>query len=266
MLVQHDKRAMKVMQHATATVHGVQQDDLTRAVSGMERVVDSSAKSLERQADGLRAKADREARVAGEERRVKKILSRAQSELNAYAVNLEGMMTAGGDVGSRLSSAELSQFPKEAANLHALLDMSLGKADTLAVQMAKGDEAREHKNQAKGVVAEKAHKKHQAHQSFMEFSHIMPHMAADPLQPAFPPKVGTFPLPASVSLRVLSSVLPCYVARQRSSILCCLLQDVFENLCSSALTFSHRGGCRDHQQSRSKKPARTLSSPRSEPS
>jgi len=53
----------------------------------------------------------------------------SQSELNAYALNLEGMMDAKGGI-------KLSQFPREAANLHALIDESLGSADAVAVQMA----------------------------------------------------------------------------------------------------------------------------------
>ena len=82
--------------------------------------------------DALRRVLDREA-------------SAAQSELQAYSENVEGLVSATQD---RKLRPDLTQFPKEAAELHALLDHSLGEADGAAVKIAKigngiGDAVRE---------------------------------------------------------------------------------------------------------------------------
>jgi hypothetical protein len=61
-------------------------------------------------------------------------LHTAQSELNAYAVNIEGMVDASRN--TKLQQ-DMSEFPKEAAELHALLDHSLGEADMAAVKVAR---------------------------------------------------------------------------------------------------------------------------------
>mmetsp|Transcript_41936 Transcript_41936/g.82009 ORF Transcript_41936/g.82009 Transcript_41936/m.82009 type:complete len:438 (-) Transcript_41936:58-1371(-) len=124
--------------------------DLSSGLSNAGAAFDAHAAWLERSAA-------QSLRQAKEERAVMADLKASQSELNAYAVNLEGMMEAGGDASMR---GKLAQFPKEAANLHALLDETLGKADAVAVQMSEGNDA-------------------------------LPVASSRPLQHAFPPKGWT---------------------------------------------------------------------------
>ena len=68
---------------------------------------------------------------------------------------------------------ELSQFPKEAANLHALIDESLGSADAVAVQMAQRTVPR--------VLPSSAHQQRLAAASQIPLT----------ARPAFPPKGWT---------------------------------------------------------------------------
>lgn len=133
--------------------------DMTSALSGAGDAFDRSASALE-------ASAEERMRLAREERKAKSVLTQAQSELNAYALNLEGMMDAKGGI-------KLSQFPKEAANLHALIDESLGSADAVAVQMAQRTVPR--------VLPSSAHQQRLAAASQIPLT----------ARPAFPPKGWT---------------------------------------------------------------------------
>ncbi len=157
--------------------------DLTQTLSGMGKALDNSAQSLEKAAQDFQRKAAERAKQAREEVAVKQFLTRAQGELNQYAVNLEDMMAAGSDPAKR---GQLLHFPRQvwnrarmiffffttfgfwhaglmccayhhasvyftpilhgcaceqAADLHAMLDESLSKADAVAVKMALGEQA-----------------------------------------------------------------------------------------------------------------------------
>ena len=100
-----------------------------------------SAKTLGAQAHGLEAKAAQFLAAAHQAKAeaanvqaIEMYLHTAQSELNAYGANIEGLVAASKEHRRREAMA---QFPKEAAELHALLDHSLGEADGAAVKIAR---------------------------------------------------------------------------------------------------------------------------------
>ena len=103
---------------------------LSRQASQLEA---SAAQYRESAADLIRRAHESKAEAANVQA-METYLHTAQSELDAYAANVEGLVDA---TNSAKLRADMSQFPKEAAELHALLDHSLGKADGAAVKIAK---------------------------------------------------------------------------------------------------------------------------------
>jgi len=103
---------------------------LTRQASQLEA---SAAKYQESAASMIRRAHERKAEAA-DVQAMETYLHTAQSELDAYAANVEGLVDA---TNSAKLQGDMSQFPREAAELHALLDHSLGKADGAAVKIAR---------------------------------------------------------------------------------------------------------------------------------
>mmetsp|Transcript_18427 Transcript_18427/g.50835 ORF Transcript_18427/g.50835 Transcript_18427/m.50835 type:complete len:449 (+) Transcript_18427:312-1658(+) len=77
--------------------------------------------------------AQREVFQANEDSQALKFLETAQNELNAYAANFQALSSISGK--GEPASVKL-QFPKEAAELHALIDDSLSRVDRLSVKLA----------------------------------------------------------------------------------------------------------------------------------
>ena len=105
--------------------------------SGLEKqakVLEYSARQYTTHAKSLMRKAQQRKAEAAHVQAIEMYLHAAQSELEAYSENVEGLVSATQD---RKLRPDLTQFPKEAAELHALLDHSLGEADGAAVKIAK---------------------------------------------------------------------------------------------------------------------------------
>jgi len=105
--------------------------------SGLARqakALKSSAAQYTQYAKAMLQKAHERKAEAAHVDAIEMYLHAAQSELQAYSENVQGLVAA--TQNSKLRP-DLSQFPKEAAELHALLDHSLGEADGSAVKIAK---------------------------------------------------------------------------------------------------------------------------------
>jgi len=107
----------------------VPDSELAREAQALES---SAAQYRKSAAEMLKAAHQRKTEAANVQA-MEMYLHAAQSELKAYSANVEGLVTATDHTKLR---ADLSQFPKEAAELHALLDHSLGEADGAAVKIA----------------------------------------------------------------------------------------------------------------------------------
>lgn len=79
----------------------------------MGKALDSNAQALEKASEDFQRKAAERSKQAREDVAVKQFLTKAQSELNQYAVNLEGMMAAGSDPAKR---GQLLHFPRKVCN------------------------------------------------------------------------------------------------------------------------------------------------------
>uniref|UniRef100_A0A7S0I3C9 Uncharacterized protein n=1 Tax=Hanusia phi TaxID=3032 RepID=A0A7S0I3C9_9CRYP len=91
------------------------------------------ARNLEQSAQMLQKMADEKISETKRIEAMQSFLKQARSELKAYSANIDGLVEArDSDVSPRV----LDQFPREAAELHALVDHTLGEADALSLTLA----------------------------------------------------------------------------------------------------------------------------------
>ena len=93
-----------------------------------------SAVAMKRSAASMMQSAHQRKAEAANVQAIETYLHTAQSELDAYSANVEGLVDA---TNSAKLRSDMAQFPKEAAELHALLDHSLGEADSAAVKISR---------------------------------------------------------------------------------------------------------------------------------
>lgn len=103
------------------------------------KMLEASAHSLAERAQEMVAAGRRaQQRAAGrasqaeEAVAIEQYLKESKSELDAYATNIEGLISAAAH-----SESGLARFPQQAAELHALLDHSLSEADATAVKIVR---------------------------------------------------------------------------------------------------------------------------------
>jgi hypothetical protein len=106
------------------------------AVEGITNRLQARASALHNAAQSMESAAMQQETEAAEDVSALKYMRQAQEELNAYAANFEGLTTVAGRHGLT-NIAE--QFPREAAELHALIDHSLSRDDAIAVRLARQD-------------------------------------------------------------------------------------------------------------------------------
>jgi len=113
------------------------QGELARQASALEasaaKYTQSAAEMKQSAAAMMKSAHERKAEAANVQA-METYLQTAQSELDAYSANAEGLVSATNRAKLR---GDMTQFPKEAAELHALLDHSLGEADSAAVKIAR---------------------------------------------------------------------------------------------------------------------------------
>jgi hypothetical protein len=98
-----------------------------------EQFLEASAAKYTHTASQMMRAANKRKAEAENVQAIEMYLNSAQKELNAYATNVEGLVKASNK--AKLPG-DLARFPQESAELHALLDHSLGEADAVAVKIA----------------------------------------------------------------------------------------------------------------------------------
>lgn len=170
----------------------VSEDSASEVVSGEVKKLLSSAAMLRKQADKMKAEARRRTTEAAEAEAVDRYLSHAQEELSAYGATIKKLIDTSS---SRASLHEqLKTFPKEAAELHALVDHSMSEADAAAVRITRAaSQPQDARVQARGAAPKRAIAKHEQHRSFMseggQVLHSAPPASKDAKQQAQVAKV-----------------------------------------------------------------------------
>ena len=106
------------------------------AIDGITDRLQARASSLKKSAQSMETVAMKRETEAAEEVAALKYMRQAQEELNAYAANFEALTTV--ESGRNLNQV-VEQFPREAAELHALIDHSLSRSDAISVRLASQD-------------------------------------------------------------------------------------------------------------------------------
>jgi len=130
----HPPERLALPQHM-ARKHQQVRSTATKVVSGEVNKLLSSATVLRQQAAQMQAEARRRTTEAAEAEAVDRYLAHAQEELSAYGSNIKKLIDTS-STPARLHE-QLKSFPKEAAELHALVDHSMSEADAAAVRITR---------------------------------------------------------------------------------------------------------------------------------